>query len=135
MAPATPGPGAGRRWLPLARLRAGRRWRRLGGPGRGAGAFDRKLASRLGAREEDSFGRREEGAAVAAAALLRGATSHARRPRCRRPPLSHTETQLAAPQHRPCLVPKRPEVGAGEDRPGRDAPGPPAAERPPGWVR
>lgn len=68
---ATPGPGAGRRWLPLARLRAGRRWRRLrprrgGGGEEGCGA--RALAaSRLGAREEDE----EEGAAVAAVAVLR----------------------------------------------------------------
>lgn len=29
LAVATPGPGAGRRWLPLAQLRAGRCWRRL----------------------------------------------------------------------------------------------------------
>lgn len=69
-AAATPGPGAGRRWLPLARLRAGRRWRRLrprqgGGGEEGCGA-KALAASRLGAREEDE----EEGAAVAAAAEL-----------------------------------------------------------------
>lgn len=69
---ATPGLGAGRRWLPRARRRAGRRWRRLGSQagrhrGGGTGLWSGALAaSRLGAREEDE----DRGAAAAVAATL-----------------------------------------------------------------
>lgn len=54
---------------------------------------------------------------MAAAAVLRGATSHEQppggRPRCRWPPLSPGGRRLAAPQHRSPPAPSRPEVRAG----------------------
>lgn len=114
-AAATPGPDAGRRWRPLARLRAGRCWGRHRRPGevargglRGPGVSCPAWSPRRG-----PGGRRRGGRGRSAP----GAASHERRPLgrpcCRRPPLSPAGRHLAAPQYPPQSAPSRAEVRAG----------------------
>ena len=129
---ATPGPGAGRRWLPLAPLLAGRRWRRLhprprrrrGGGLRGWGVSCIPARSPRRGRG----GRRRRGRSRSA----RSATSHEQRPRerprCRWPPLSPAGGRLAAPQHPSQPALSRPEVRAGTAE-GWDGEGRPAEDR------
>lgn len=129
---ATPGPGAGGRWLPLARLLAGRRWRRLHPrPGRRRGGGLRGWGvSCVPARSprRGLGGRRLRGRSRSAPS----ATSHEQRPRerprCRWPPLSPAGGRLAAPQHPLQTAPSRLEVRAGTAE-GWDGEGRPAEDR------
>lgn len=124
-AAATPGPGAGRRWLPRARLCAGRRWRRhRSRPGRhrGGGTGLRSWGVSCVPARSPRRGRGPRHCRGRGRSTL-GATSHEQRPRGRWPPLSPIRTQLAEPQHPLLPTPSPPEVRTGDSQ--RDGEGRP----------